>query len=281
MKFFDNMESKFSKYAIKNLSLYIAVIYCLGFLINMWNNTIYVRYLSLDVYAILQGQFWRLFTWLLYPPSSGILFAFVMTYLYYVLGTSIEMRIGSFKYNVFIFTGILGHLIAAFIVFAYNTNVSGYVGNTYYITPGHLNLSIFLAYTLLEPDSIIWMYFVLPVKIKYLSVIYVAMEGYSFFKGDMLERIVIALCLLNVMAFFLLRKNWKRVAPDEIKRRYEFKKPADRTAVKIVPFTSIHKCHVCGRTEKDGDDLEFRYCSKCNGNYEYCQEHLYTHIHVK
>ena len=42
-----------------------------------------------------------------------------------------------------------------------------------------------------------------------------------------------------------------------------------------------HKCAVCGRTDKDSPGMEFRYCSKCEGNYEYCMDHLYTHKHVK
>ena len=44
--------------------------------------------------------------------------------------------------------------------------------------------------------------------------------------------------------------------------------------------TARHKCAVCGRTELDAPDLEFRYCSKCAGDHEYCSEHLYTHTHV-
>lgn len=142
-------------------------------------------------------------------------------------------------------------------------------------------MSIFLAYTLLDPDSVFLLYFVLPVKAKYFSIVYIAMEAYGFWKGSMLERIIILLCLLNVVVFFALSRNWKRIKPDEIKRRYDFKRDAEKPAVKIIPFATKHKCHVCGRTERDGEELEFRYCSKCNGNYEYCQEHLYTHIHIK
>ena len=82
--------------------------------------------------------------------------------------------------------------------------------------------------------------------------------------------------LINIIVFFAITRNYKRYAPKEIRRQKQFKKE-----VKIVPkAASRHKCAVCGRTEKDGAELEFRYCSKCEGSYEYCQDHLYTHKHV-
>lgn len=50
---------------------------------------------------------------------------------------------------------------------------------------------------------------------------------------------------------------------------------------KIYPNGAHHKCTICGRTELDDDSLEFRYCSKCEGSHEYCQDHLFTHQHIK
>lgn len=281
MKFFNQIENKLSKYAVKNLSLYLTALYSVGLLINVLDKSLYSTYLMLDPHLILQGQVWRIITWLMYPAAGDVLFSFVMTYLYYVLGTALENKWGSFRYNLFIFSGILAHILAAFIVYAYIGSRFGYIGGIYYVTPMHLNMSIFLAYTLLDPDSVFLLYFVLPVKAKYFSIVYIAMEAYGFWKGSMLERIIILLCLLNVVVFFALSRNWKRIKPDEIRRRYDFKRDAEKPAVKIIPFATKHKCHVCGRTERDGEELEFRYCSKCNGNYEYCQEHLYTHIHIK
>ena len=70
----------------------------------------------------------------------------------------------------------------------------------------------------------------------------------------------------------------KRFAPKEMHRRYVYKKNVKAAA---APNGTKHKCAICGRTEKDGDNLVFRYCSKCNGNYEFCQEHLYTHKHFE
>ena len=81
----------------------------------------------------------------------------------------------------------------------------------------------------------------------------------------------------NFLIFFLGMKGVRRYTPKEVHRRQAYARSVQQGAKKAT----VHKCAVCGRTEKDGDDLVFRYCSKCNGNYEYCQDHLFTHEHVK
>jgi len=122
------------------------------------------------------------------------------------------------------------------------------------------------------------LYFVIPVKAKYLGIFYVIMEGVSFITGSTVGRVTIFLSLLNVVIFFIMTKNiFGNLSNKKMNRRKEF-----NSQVKIKPVKSAHhKCAVCGRTELDGEDLVFRYCSKCNGNYEYCQDHLYTHTHVQ
>jgi hypothetical protein len=82
--------------------------------------------------------------------------------------------------------------------------------------------------------------------------------------------------MVNVIWFFFMTRNLHRFKPSEVKRRREFKKK-----VSAVPLNANrHRCAVCGKTSQDGDDLVFRFCSKCEGNFEYCQDHLYTHVHV-
>ena len=99
---------------------------------------------------------------------------------------------------------------------------------------------------------------------------------FDFINGGMNTKVELAVSLLNILVFFAMTRNYKRYAPKEIKRKQEFK----REMKIIAPGQARHRCAVCGRTELDGENLEFRYCSKCEGNYEYCQDHLYTHQHV-
>ena len=117
--------------------------------------------------------------------------------------------------------------------------------------------------------------FIVPVKVKWLGIIDLVLIGYEFFVGNIYSRCAIGAALINVLVFYL-KMRMSHMKPSEIKRRQEFKKQ-----VKVRPVVTRHKCAICGQTEEMNPDLEFRFCSKCNGNYEYCQEHLFTHEHVK
>ena len=122
----------------------------------------------------------------------------------------------------------------------------------------------------------------LPIKVKILGMIYGIMLVYEFIVGyvdpsvTIANRFVIAASLLNFAVFFLTSRNMIHMSPKQVKRRQEF-----RREVKKSSKITRHKCAVCGRTEESNPELEFRFCSKCDGNYEYCQEHLFTHTHVK
>lgn len=118
--------------------------------------------------------------------------------------------------------------------------------------------------------------FVIPVKVKWLGMIYGVMLVYDFFAGNYIIRFVIAASLLNYLVTFLLRKNLSHLSPKQIKRRTEYKREVRRAS-----SVTKHKCAICGRTDETNPELEFRFCSKCEGNYEYCQDHLFTHEHVK
>lgn len=277
MKFFNELERKYRKYAISNLMYYITIIYAIGMVIWLINPMIYIRYLSLDVRLIMQGQVWRLFTFLFYPPFGGGSSTMMMIFLgvlllptYYNLGRSLEHTWGTFRFNVYFFMGFFGQIAAAFVGF--------YVfKQELWLTTEFLSYSIFLAFALSFPEHQFWLYGLLPIKAKWLAVAGCAIYLYSFIFSSLSGRVEILLSLGNVIIFFFLTRNYKKYSPKEIKRKSDFK-----NAVKIQPAGATrHRCAVCGRTEKDGDDLEFRYCSKCEGSYEYCQDHLYTHQHVK
>ena len=40
-------------------------------------------------------------------------------------------------------------------------------------------------------------------------------------------------------------------------------------------------CTICGKTDTSHPDLEFRYCSRCQGYHCYCQEHISNHTHIQ
>lgn len=275
MKFFKDFERKYQKYAIPNLMYYIVILYGIGLVLQLLQPYIYWQYLCLDARAIMRGQIWRIFTFLIYPPALGstavtdVFFGVIALFLYYNLGQTLERIWGAFRFNVFFFMGVLGQVIASLVAWLA-------FGQPLIMTTGFLNFSIFLAFAIYFPDTQFLLFFVLPIKAKWLAVAECAVYLYSFVFGNLSTRLEIAISLANVIIFILLTRNYKKYAPKEIKRKQDFKRE-----VKIMPQGKTrHRCAVCGRTELDGENLEFRYCSKCEGNYEYCQDHLYTHQHV-
>ena len=290
MRFIDKLERKYGRYGIENLTMYIIISYVLGYAL-MYINPGALSMLSLNVTKILQGQVWRLVTWIVYPPStsSPIWFVIAILFFYYPISASLEHTWGKFKFTLYILSGMIFTVIAAFILHFVMGGVldglGGIIFSTYYIS-----LSIFLAYSLTYPDMTVLLMFVIPIKMKWMTIVYAAIVIYDvaryFMNGAWFMALPIIASLLNFVIFFLGTRDFNRYNPKEIHRKNEFKRAVNGGS-KTVPFpgnsngVTKHKCAVCGRTEKDDPNLEFRFCSKCNGNYEYCQDHLYTHIHKK
>ena len=283
MNWIDKLERKFGRFGIQNLTMYIIICYVVGYFLAYLNPNL-LGMLSLEPALILRGQIWRIITWVIYPPSmSNILwFIVAIVFFYYPIGTSLERTWGSFRYTLYILLGILFSVIGAFILYfitgAYGI---GSLFNTYYIS-----LSVFLAYALSYPDMQILLWFVIPIKMKWMAILYGVIVLYDMITyiraGYWVMIIPIVASLLNFALFFFSTRNMHRYNPKEVHRRREFKKAVAQS--RVNPATggiTKHKCAICGRTEQDDPNLEFRFCSKCNGNYEYCQDHLFTHEHVK
>ena len=285
MKFIDKLERKFGRFGIPNLTIYMIVCYVIGYALMIVNPGI-LNWLSLEPAYILRGQVWRLVTWVLYPPStSGVLwFAIAVLFFYYPIGTSLERTIGTFKYTLYILSGVIFTILGAFILyFLLGGNVLvGNVFSTYYIS-----LSTFLAYAMCYPDMQVLLMFIIPVKMKWMAIFYVVIVVYEMIQYVMVGAwylvIPIVASLLNFIIFYFGTKDFSRYNPKEIHRRNEFRRAMEPQGRMKSGSGSVtkHKCAICGRTELDDPNLEFRFCSRCNGNYEYCQDHLFTHTHVK
>ena len=292
MRFIEKLERKYGKYGIPNLTMYVVICYVLGYLVMRFNPAL-MSMMSLDVSKILQGQIWRLFTWVIYPPNTSNFLFFVISILffYYPIGTSLERTWGSFRYTLYIFSGLLFTIISAFLLHFITGGlveingmiyaIGGSIFSTYYIS-----MSVFLAYAMSYPDMQILLWFIIPIKMKWMAIVYGAIILYDvityFRSGLWFVAVPIVASLLNFIIFFLNTRNLQRYHPKEVKRRNDFKKAV--AGSRVNPQTggvSKHKCAICGRTELDHPELEFRFCSRCNGNYEYCQDHLFTHTHVK
>lgn len=270
MDFLNKLERKYGKYAIRNLPAIIIGLYVVGYIIyGLMPNMLFLFTLRPDL--ILQGQVWRIISWVLVPPSELSIFTVVMLYFYFSIGRTLEYTWGAFRFNVYILSGILFTVIGAFLLY-FIGGATGYF-STYYI-----NMSIFLAFAVTYPDMQVLLMFLIPVKMKWMGLVYGFFILLSIAAGSWADRVAIVMSLLNFVIYFLMTRNLTRYSPNQIHRRQEFRRNVRQAQPK---GTTKHKCAVCGRTEKDGDHLEFRFCSKCDGNYEYCQDHLFTHQHIK
>jgi hypothetical protein len=286
----DKLEKKFGRYAINNLIVYLLGGYAIGYLLSFgqrFTGVPYLNYLTLEPYYILHGQIWRIISWVIIPPDTSIIWAIIMFMLYYQLGQTLERTWGAFRFNVYIFGGMVFTLLGAFVTyFIYGGTLPvGYIGqitSTYYI-----NLSIFLAFSTCFPDMQVLLYFIIPIKMKWMSIFYMVIIGYEVVRyclaGAFFAAVPVIASLLNFFIFFMMTRNMSRFNPKDIHRRNEFKRQATPPRTQYRDGTPIarHKCAVCGRTELTNPGLEFRFCSKCNGNYEYCSDHLFTHNHIR
>lgn len=303
MKFVYKLERKLGRYAVRNLSLVLICCYAAGYVLQLVNAD-FMSFLTLNPYLILHGQVWRLVSWIIIPPDGFGFFTLLMLYFYYAIGTMLEHTWGTFRYNFYIFGGILFTVIGSFATMGYAYLVYGQeiqlVGAKLFFTSDSLagswfrlfstyyvNMSIYLAFAATFPEQVIYLMYVLPIKIKYLGIMYAVLLVYEFITFGAVGRIIIGASLLNFVVFFLLTRNYKRISPQEISRKRKFRRAVwegargDNTVhFRGKNVITRHRCAVCGRTELDDDSLEFRFCSKCDGNYEYCSDHLYTHEHV-
>lgn len=286
MNFINKLNRKFGRYAIHNLMFYIIILYAAGFFMDMANPMFYSEYLKLDIDKVLHGQVWRIVTFIIQPTgSSNLLFLALELYIYYMIGTSLENSWGAFRFNLYYLSGILFNILATVIMYIF-TGTSYNLGLTY------INRSMFFAFAALFPNIQFLLFFILPIKVKHLAYFYGAFILYqiylSFAAHEYYVGVSIAVALGNFLIYFLSTRNYKNISPMEYKRKSNYKRQV-RSASKtgnVVDFkgrkaVTRHKCAICGRTELDDENLEFRFCSKCDGNYEYCMDHLFTHEHVK
>ena len=268
---------------IHNLMLYIVIGTAIMYLfMRIDPSNLLYSFLCFDRTSILHGQLWRLITYIFIPSSSNILFFAISMYFYYYIGRVIEGQWGTFRFNLFYFSGVLITDIAALIL-------------NCFATVGSLNLSLLLAFATLFPENQVLLFFIIPLKMKYLAWFYFATTIFMVFFYSFPYNLFPLFALLNYFLFF--GPDILGVLPDFLTRghsrsRAHFTGFAQRKSKPNPDWAKDyqsksgqkpyrHKCTVCGRTDTDYPGLEFRYCSKCNGYYCYCIDHINNHAHIQ
>lgn len=286
----NNLRRKFERFCfanrdkgIPNLMLYISVGTAIVYLMSMFDRSSTLYYaLCFDRAKILQGQVWRLFTYIFtYGLGNNILLVLISLFCYFTLGRAMESSWGSLRFTLFYFSGVVLMDVYAMLFNAY--------ANVYY-----LNLSLLIGYATLYPDSRFIFLFIIPVKAWIFGLIDLALTLYDVYLYAALGA-PFTVCIFPLVAianyFLFFGKDVLNLLPHSWRARIR-KKPTHRKApaapqepipfrktAQAVPYT--HKCTVCGRTDISNPEMEFRYCSRCNGYHCYCEEHISNHSHIQ
>jgi hypothetical protein len=216
---------------------------------------------------VLQGEVWRLVTFLAVPPqlgrtAFGPIWAFFAWYLFYLMGTALEQYWGAFRYNLFLLVGYVATVAVAFL--------SPHVPASNLFLEG----SVFLAFAFLFPDFVLMLFLILPVKVKWLALLAWIGYGLAFLAGGWMTRLMILASVANFLLFF-----WRDILDRLATGRRRMSRQAAHLAA-AKPAAYHHRCAVCGITDKTHPQEEFRYCSKCSGRLAYCSKHLRDHAHI-
>ncbi len=268
---------------IPNLMLYIALGSAVVNILSMIDKTDMLYFLlCFNRDAILQGQVWRLITYPLTFTAGNIMLTAISLLCYYSLARAMENLWGTFRFNLFYFTGVV-------LMDVYCMIFRGMADVTY------LNMSLFLAYATMYPNAQFLFLFIIPVKAWIFALIDLVLVLYSLLVYPFPYNLFPVVALANYFLFFgkdvanVIPLSW-RINAGRLFR----KKPAKKTGT--IPFPNAgsyeattakpqapytHRCTVCGRTDVSHPDLEFRYCSRCKGYHCYCEDHINNHTHIQ
>ncbi len=268
---------------IPNLMLYIslgtAVVYLMS---RIFGNTYLYGLLYFDRNLILRGQVWRLFTYPLTYYNSNLLLTAIALLCYYSIGRAMENIWGTLRFNLFYLTGVV-------MMDVYCLLFGGQASVLY------LNMSLFLSYATLYPDSHFLLFFIIPVKAWIFALFDLVIVLLGVFTSYFPYNLFPVISLANYFLFFgrdvlnVIPISWRANARRLFRRRPKGQKG------KVIPFDAgsyeashatpkapyTHRCTVCGRTDVSNPELEFRYCSRCRGYYCYCQDHINNHSHIQ
>lgn len=283
MKFLNRKIEKFCwthpNFGVPRLMLYIVIANALVWLFGMMDttNTLY-SLLYFDPALVMKGQIWRLVTFMLVPETSRPLILLISLYFYYFIGTSLESEWGKGKFTIYYFSGLLLTVLYSMVFF-------WITGNRVTVTAAYVNLSLFFAFASLWPEERVLVFYIIPMKIKWLAWIDALFFGITVVQYLLVGMVGYALVpVVAMVAYLLFFGEWLYgfVNPQRVKqkaRTIQFKQAVRKNQQEQAKQPYARKCAVCGRTDTDHPQLEFRYCSRCAGYHCFCEEHINNHVH--
>ncbi len=278
MKRVDLFCYKHPRFGINNLMLYIVFGTLAVWLLGAMDRTnLLESYLAFDAAAVLHGQVWRIVTFVLIPESGGI-WLLLFLYFYYFIGSTLEREWGSGRFTIYYLMGMLLTVVYGFVTYFVT-------GRSYLMTANYINLSMFFAFATLFPDNRVLLFYFIPIKIKWLAIVDALYFVYAIFEGlGRAQGMMSFLPLVAILNYVLFCGDtlFRSVAPRSREQRQStinFKRAARKINYEQKTRGYTRKCAVCGRTDTDYPELEFRYCSRCKGVHCFCQDHINNHVH--
>lgn len=257
MSMLTELERKIGPRIPDNLTNILVIGQVLAYILT-YTHPEFSSYFYVSGKLLFQGQVWRIVTVLFAPISGSLLFAILALYLFYLFGNELETRWGSFRYLLYILISFIGIIVFAFLF------------PELPVTNIYLYTSLFLAFAYLYPDFRLLLFFIIPVKIKWLA--YFAWAGLiiTFIFGSLLSKVLILLSISNFVVFFFsdIRYTLLSLANKQFNS-------------KLIKSKPHHMCAVCGENEIDNPQMEIRYCNQCNPTTCYCGEHSKKHQHKR
>ena len=275
------------RFGIPNLMKYIVSGNLLIYLLGIFSRSGFsaVSFLAFDWSQIRQGELWRLVTFIFVPQYQSVRDLFwlaISLYFYDQIGNILEREWGTAKFSLYYFSGMVLTVLAAV--------AASLLSGTSYTIAGtdFINMSMFFAFAMLYPDAQILL-LIFPVKIKWLALFDAAWFALSIvgslLAGHFASVLLAVIALANFLIFFWpelsdwLRRTSGRAAHQASPKTIRFKQAARQQARQAQSQGYRHKCCVCGRTDTDYPQLQFRYCSKCAGYHCFCEDHIFNHVH--
>ena len=259
---------------IGNVAVYVLM------LLTQANDANALSFLTFNLNALLHGEVWRLVTFVFVPAYSSPFALLISLYFYYWIGSTLERQWGTAKFNLYYISGalltVLGVVLASLIT-----------GNPYLTAAGtgYVNRSMFFAFAFLFPDTTVLLFFILPVRMKWLAYLDGALFAFDIIKAigahNWAGVVLPIVALLNFAVFIWPEVHYlkERAKYQNSRKTVQFRQAQQQQAKQAQQQGYRHKCAVCGRTDTDYPDLQFRYCSKCVGYHCFCQDHIFNHVH--
>ena len=273
----DRFCARHPRFGIPNLMLYISIGTILVYVLLQFSDYTAISFLTFDLAHVLHGEVWRIITYIFVPMYGSPFSLLIALYFYYWIGSTLERQWGTAKVNLYYFSGVLLTVLGVTIVSLATGNHFLGIAGTHYV-----NLSMFLAFAALYPETQVLLFFLIPVKMKWLAWIDIGVFALGIIRSiispDIIGIVVPLVALLNFAVFI-----WPEVRYFAQRKQYQHSRQTVQFKKAVKQQQQVrgyhHKCCVCGKTDTDHPDMSFRYCSKCAGYHCYCQDHIFSHVH--